>query len=275
MNNIKTYLYEDQFSERHDLTTVDKPSKILIIASTPRCGSHMLGHALQKTNSFGFPLEYSNPINLPEWKKRFEKEDFQEVLTEIQKCRTSPNGVFGIKIHYSHIKQYGGFARLQEMFPEAYYVLLTRNDILKQAISLAIARKTGVWISGQKAVNENPEYQFIYIHKCLRELIIYNSSWRQTLRNNGCNYIEMNFDFVLKNIVTSIQQIANFMDVEVNSETIPTEQVTKKQSNNINSEWEKRFLLDYQNYKIVEPTSNNKISLLGKIKGKMERLINV
>mgnify|MGYP001797668104 CR=1 FL=1 len=275
MNDMKTYLYEDQFSERHDLTKVDKPSKILIIASTPRCGSHMLGHALQKTNSFGFPLEYTNPVNLSQWKKRFGKEDFEDVLTEIQAHRTSPNGVFGIKIHYTHIQQYGGFARLQEIFPEAYYVLLTRNDILKQAISLAIARRTGVWISGQKPVNENPEYQFQHIHKCLRELIIYNSSWRKTLRDNGCNYIEMNFDFVLKNIANSIQQIAKFMDVEVNSETIPTEQVTKKQGNNINSEWEKRFLLDYENDKIFLPIFHNKINFLRKIKAQMKTLIKV
>ena len=274
MNNIKNDLYKDQFSERHDLTTVDKPSKILIIASTPRCGSHMLGHALQTTNSFGFPLEYTNPRNLSQWKKRFGKKDFQEVLTEIQKCRTSPNGVFGIKIHYSHIKEYGGFVALQEIFPEAYYVLLTRNDILKQAISLAIARRTGVWISGQKPVNENPEYHFLHIHKCLRELIIYNSSWRKTLKDNGCNYIEMNFDFVLKNIGASIQQIATFMDIEVNSETIPTEQVTKKQSNNINYEWEQRFLLDYQKDKTFLPIFHNQINFLRKIKGQMKTLIN-
>lgn len=275
MNKIASYLYEDQFSKRYDLPGLDKPSKFLIIASTPRCGSHMLGHALQKTNSFGFPLEYTNPINFPEWQKRFGKEDFQDVLAEIQKVRTSPNGVFGIKIHYSHIKQYGGFARLQETFPNAFYVLLTRNDILKQAISLAIARKTGVWISGQKPVNENPEYEFKHIHKCLRELIVYNSSWRQVLRENRCNYIEMNFDFVVKNIASSIEQVAQFMDVEVKTELIPTQQVTKKQSNSINSEWEKRFLHDYQNYKIVEPASNQKINLLGKIKGKMKSLINV
>ena len=40
-------LYEDQFLEKNDLNRVEKPSKTLIIASTGRSGSHMLGHALQ------------------------------------------------------------------------------------------------------------------------------------------------------------------------------------------------------------------------------------
>lgn len=79
------HLYEDQFSEQYDFPRQDKPTKILIIASTGRCGSHMLGHALHKTNKFGFPLEYANPVNLAEWKKRLEIEELQEVLAEIQR----------------------------------------------------------------------------------------------------------------------------------------------------------------------------------------------
>ena len=40
------HLYEDQFSEEYDFPRLEKPTKILIIASTARCGSHMLEHAL-------------------------------------------------------------------------------------------------------------------------------------------------------------------------------------------------------------------------------------
>ena len=47
------HLYQDQFSETHDLPVINKPSKVLIIASTGRSGSHMLGHALHQTNCFG------------------------------------------------------------------------------------------------------------------------------------------------------------------------------------------------------------------------------
>jgi trehalose 2-sulfotransferase len=55
----------------------------------------MIDHSLYETGYFRFPLEYANPVNLAEWKKRFGKESLPEVLTKLLKCRTSPNGVFG------------------------------------------------------------------------------------------------------------------------------------------------------------------------------------
>lgn len=264
-------LYHDQFSESHDLPRLDNPSKFLIIASTGRCGSHMLGHALQKTNSFGFPLEYANPVNLSEWKKRFCKEGLHEVLTEIQQRRTSANGVFGIKIHYSHIKVFGGFSKVREYFPNAYYIILTRKDVLKQAVSLSIAQQTGVWISGQKSINDNPQYNFEQIDSCLRCTIKDNSSWRYILAATGCNYIEMNFDFIRKNLASAIGEIAKFMSVEVNSETIPKNQVTKKQSTDINTEWKKKFLSDYEGKELF---SYDILNLLSKIKDKVTRAIH-
>ncbi len=239
------HLYEDQFLESHNFPRVDKPSKNLVIASTGRCGSHMLGHALHETMSFGFPLEYANPSNLAEWKKRLGIEPFHQVLTAIQQRRTSPNGVFGIKIHYSQIKSFGGFHHLVKYLPNAYYILLSRADALSQAVSLSIARQTGVWISGQKPVNESPRYSFKHIDECLRQVIMDNSSWRYILAASGCNYKEMNFDYIRNNLAQSIDEIAKFVDVEIEPEKIPTEQVTMKQSNDMNKEWATKFAAEF------------------------------
>jgi len=236
------HLYEDQFSEEHDFPRVSAPSKVLIIASTRRCGSHMLGHALHKTNKFGFPLEYANPANLPEWKRRLRVEDFQEVIAEIQRRRTSPNGVFSIKLHYDHIKLFGGFANVVRRFPNAYYILLSRQDVLSQAVSLSIASQTGVWISGQKPVNDNPKYDFYHINKCLRDTILDNSSWRYTLAASGCNYIEMNFEYVRNNAIESIESIAGFIDIDIDKSEIPNDKVTKKQGTKKTKNGRRNFL---------------------------------
>ena len=265
------YLYRDQFSERHDFPRVETPSKVLIIASTGRCGSHMLGHALHKTNRFGFPLEYANPVNLAEWKRRLRTDDLQELIAKIKQRRTSPNGVFSIKIHYPHIKQFGSFNNLVNCFPNAYYILLSRNDVLKQAVSLSIASQTGVWISGQKPVNNNPRYDFSHINKCLRETILHHSSWRYSLAASGCNYILMDFDQVRQNLLESINTIASFIDIEIHPSEIPSEQVTKKQSNHRNTYWAKKFISDFN--KSHELLSNVEPSFLKKIKSKVNRLL--
>ena len=266
-------LYEDQFSQEHDLPITNKPSKVLIIASTGRSGSHMLGHALHNTNKFGFPLEYANPANLKQWKKQLNIENFQDVMTEIQKRRTSHNGVFGIKIHYSHIKQFGSFANLNRMFPDAYYILLSREDVLSQAVSLSIAQQTGVWISGQEPSSEiDPVYNFDNINKNLRDTIIDNASWRYTLAACGCNYIEMNFDEVRHNLNKSILRISNFLDIELDSHEIPLELVTKKQSNKLNKEWKLKFISEFNKFEQLIP---NKIehNIMSNVKEKIKRKI--
>ena len=264
------HLYEDQFSEDHDFPIVEIPSKVLIIASTARSGSHMLGHALYKTNKFGFPLEYVNPANLAEWKRRLRIDDLYEVLAEIQRRKTSPNGVFSIKIHYDQIKQFGGFDNLVRRFPNAYYVVLSRNDVLKQSVSLSIASQTGVWISGQKPMNNDPKYDFSHIDKCLRKTILDNASWRYTLAASGCNYIEMDFDHVRHNLVQSIKNIANFMEIELDESEIPNDHVTKKQSNDINAEWAAKYISEFN--KSNELLNNLKPSIIQRVKRKVKRI---
>lgn len=263
------HLYKDQFSETHDFPRQERPDKTLVIASTPRCGSHMLGHTLHQTGCFGFPLEYANPANLQEWKRRIETESTERVIRELTQRRTSPNGVFGIKLHYTHISVLGGFDGVQALFPEAYYVLLSREGVLKQAVSLAIARQTGVWIAGQEPKNSNPpEYRFEQIEKCLREVILDNASWRYTLAANGCNYIEMDFDSVRKNLGASVHTIADFMGVQLDENLAQEEHVTARQGNRLNDEWVAQFVRDFENSsnELVSPDPGLKQRLLTKFR---------
>jgi len=266
------HLYEDQFSEAHDFPET-KPLKVLVIASTGRCGSHMLGHALHKTGCFGFPLEYTNKANLAEWKRRLKKDDFHDAMEEIQRRRTSPNGVFGIKIHYPHIKQFGGFDGLMKAFPNAYYVLLSRKNVLRQAVSLSIAGQSGVWISGQKPTGRKPVYDFDDIDRCLRETIINNASWRYVLAAGGCHYIEMDFDHVRNDISGAVKDIADFMGVEITQGRVPEEQVTKNQSESINEEWARKFIYEFNRKSGL--MSRGRMEAVRRVKRKIMRIIKL
>lgn len=265
------HLYEDQFSEKHDFDANEKPSKVLIIASTGRCGSHMLGHALHSTGRFGFPLEYANPANIEEWKKRLGVDSLSEVITRLQSRRTSSNGVFAIKIHYPHIKQFGGFENLIKQFPNAHYVLLSREDVLNQAVSLSVASQTGVWISGQQPTSDSAVYDYNHINSCLRETILNNASWRYKLAASGCNYIEMSFQDVQKDLSSSIKRVANFMNVEIADSEIPSQQVTKKQSNQRNRDWAERFAREFKlSNELLDHSSGSLIHrLFSKVKSLM------
>lgn len=247
-----SHLYENQFDSKYNFDERNQISKTLVIASTPRCGSHLLGHSLYETNTFGFPLEYANPVNLKKWSLIFDETDFNELLTKIESVRTSGNGVFSIKAHYSHLAGFGGMRGLLDRYRKPYFVLLTRSDSLKQAISLSIARQSGVWIQGQTAKSNKITYDFEDIRYCLKRTILQNASWKYQLASHNCNYIEIDFDIVKKDLPSAIKLISNFIQLEVSDDMIPIMPPTVKQSGIINKEWMERFIFESSNQGVDE-----------------------
>ncbi|QQL45467.1 Stf0 family sulfotransferase [Sulfuriroseicoccus oceanibius] len=252
-------LYTDQFSSNHDTPGNAPPTKTLVIASTGRSGSHMLGHALHRTGAFGYPLEYANPTNFTEWERRFDTSGVEDTLHEIQNRRTAPNGVFGIKLHYSHVRHHGGIRRIERLLPNAHYVILTRKDLVRQAVSLAVARQTGVWISGMEARNSNPTYDFDQINHCLRELVLDNASWRYTLEAAALPYIEVSFDEVKNDLVDVVGRIAKFAGIDVDASSLTNEHATKKQGNELNDSWVNRFLDEYEEDQLITRSGNGDV----------------
>ncbi|NMH60514.1 Stf0 family sulfotransferase [Alteromonas ponticola] len=233
--------YEEQFQEKYHYPVETKVQKTLIIASTVRSGSHMLGHALHETGAFGFPLEYVNDKNLQRWKQIFNTRTLGDTLAQIQKHRTSPNGVFGIKIHYSHLHQFGGFDQLKHYFVNPSFVWLTREDMIAQAVSLSIAKQTGAWISQQHIENESVTYDAKQIDEGLRRVIFENASWQYALNASGSRFMHLNFTDVKLNTASVVRSIADFMQVEVDVANVPEKPVTKKQGKRINQQWIEQF----------------------------------
>ncbi len=239
-------LYEDQFDSRHDYSHGIPASKTLVIASTVRSGSHMLGHALHATGAFGFPLEYAHPKNLAEWQRRFDVDNADAAFTRLLDIRTSDNGVFGIKVHYRHLVTLGGLKGLLRRFPEPHFVLLTRDDLVAQAVSLSIASQTGNWISGQADPSHPATYSYRDIADCLRRVILDNASWQYLLAANGLKSMAMQFSEVQSNTRQAITRIADFMDVTIDPDIVPASPVTHAQKNAVNQAWIERFIEESQ-----------------------------
>ena len=249
---MEQHLYEEQFNEIYDFRECTSVKKTLVIASTPRSGSHFLGHALHQTNHFGFPLEYANPTNLPRWEEVLKVKGVKSVLNTLKTKRTSSNGVFSIKAHFSHLQQFGGLREFAQLLGNPYFVMLTRRDILSQAISLSIARQTGVWISGQQAMSENIKYDEKDICFCLKRTILHNASWKYLLASTGVRYIEITFEEARAKLPHTVCAIADFMDIDLPLETATLSPVTKKQSNSINEEFKEKFLQSKQSEMLLD-----------------------
>lgn len=143
------FAYGEQFSSQMDLPEFRSQHKTYLIASTPRCGSHFLGHGLMQLGVFGVPLEYLNGGNLRGWKIKFGlNKDLPELLMDIISRRTSPSGWFGIKAHWSQFSPHLRKGNLSAINPIERILFIYRRDLLGQAISYLKAQQTGIWISG-------------------------------------------------------------------------------------------------------------------------------
>lgn len=205
----------------------------------------MLGHTLYQTGYFGFPLEYANCDNLKNWQRLCGTSDAENTMRAVMSRRTSANGVFAIKLHYSHIAGLGGFSAVRQLFPNASYVLLTRSNVVNQAISFALARQTGIWIDGQEGDMSLARYDRALIDKCLRTVLRDNAAWKYQLAASSCRYMEVDFDSVKQDIGEAIKRIAQFAEVDLPADAIPPSPVTRKQGDSLNREWARRFLEDY------------------------------
>lgn len=259
-------LYMDQFSAAFDFPGAARTTKSLIIASTPRSGSHYLGHALHHTGFFGAPFEYANLKNLQEWQSRTEAKDLPSVMHALMARRTSATGVFSIKVHWSHVAAFGGFEKMLSFFPDPRVFQIRRRDMLGQAISTAIAQQTGVYISGQKGNGREPIYDFMQVYRCLRVLLEHNACWQEALATCPVAWDAMDFEDV-RELDKAVRRVSDLMDIHQIEDGPRAVERTRRQSTPINEEWRSRFLADMESGKdsvwrqILELKRGGRISL--------------
>lgn len=137
--------------------------KNYLVIATPRSGSTLLGQGLQASGVAGEPREFFGH-KMAHWMERWNTPELPAYVEQLQKRRSSSNGVFGAKLLYGQLVHLEGMAwqdpglaslsrgdLLRHLFPELHILWATRDDKLRQAISWFKARQTGVWGQGRGA----------------------------------------------------------------------------------------------------------------------------
>lgn len=235
--------YPEQFMEHLDLPEFDGDPFLYMIASTPRCGSHLLGHALIETKYFGVPLEYFHPNNANIWKKKLKANNNETLLGELIKRRTSSTGFFGFKAHWTHLEsltdknvfnKYGGIQSV---------IWIYRRNILKQAISLCIARQTKQWISGSKK-HADPVYDYNLIVSQAIQVRDQNRQWQRYLASKfSHNTMVVSYEDILAQSENVLKGIALHID-PFNQIQPKYSEKTTQQSDSVSDNWHDCFIND-------------------------------
>ncbi len=223
--------------------------KSYIVASTDRSGSTFLCSLLWQTGVLGAPAEYWNYRSRPGAKpigtqmmERLGASSPADYLKKLLACRTSKNGVFGVKAHSFDFKEaIRKFPKLLDLLAPVTYIYIQRQDKVAQAVSMAKAAQTGAWVARADANTENLNYDRDLIAKCLSFLERQDLDWGQWFETNHIEPFVVTYENLTADAARVVRGIVELMDVQNDEREEVHPPALEKQGDETNLEWVERF----------------------------------
>jgi trehalose 2-sulfotransferase len=216
------------------------PRIVCVIATSPRCGSNVLAALCRTTWSLGHCHEWFN-FN-PPW-----TDDFDQNRTVQQRCwlavkkGTTSNGVTGMKMFLSQLANVEKEIDFLAWFPTCHWIWLRRRDLLRQSISLLIAKQGGAWTSWQQ--RRNPLiYDPLEIRMNMEIIVAEDTGWFDYFSAHGISPLVLWYEDIADQLSSAPQLIARYMSVDLKRQPDFDHAPQRKQATHINEEWFEHFI---------------------------------
>lgn len=238
-----------------------KPKKSYIICATPRSGSHLLCESLKNTNLAGKPDEYfitdqENGLlqnEVGHVAEEFGKKTLREFQDFVIDVGSTPNGSFGISIlwgdfnniveNYQRLPEYtnlNAYEIFDDLFNNPKYIWLTRQDKVRQAVSLEKAIQTDVW---RKSTHEKfqekweAKFDFERIQFRRKKLEEGDLAWQGFFEKQQITPFKVIYEELVHDYEQTAIDILNFLDIPY-PETIEFgERRLQKQADELSEKW--------------------------------------
>jgi LPS sulfotransferase NodH len=226
-----------------------------VICSTPRTGSGLLSGGLTTTGVAGMPTEYLNGWLLKAYLRRSGAGSFSssEYWRFMEARYTTPNGVFGTKLHYDQLVAVYRTTPRQVAFLRHFndIIHISRRNKVAQAVSWAKALQTDSYTSEISPLR-SAHYDAPLIARRLAAALTGEQSWERLFRlarraPHRVFYEDLAGDF--DGTVRRILQVMGLSAPEV--ELHPR---LDRQGDGLNEEWIARFARDI--FSLAEETSS-------------------
>lgn len=157
------------------------PSHPYIIFMTPRSGSTWLAE-LMRAHGLGFPDEWLNHARMGQEIQRCRRRDLGGYLIETLARHAGPSGASGVEVPLLQLMQAYELDNIFDVLgPRTRYLYLRRRNIVRQAISLYVARETGVYhASDANQPYARPSAEITYsasaIEDCMKR-VLHDELW--------------------------------------------------------------------------------------------------
>jgi LPS sulfotransferase NodH len=209
------------------------------ICCLPRSGSWLLADALRTTGRAGRPEEFYWDAFRPSYLKRWGNprlDSFAGFLDLTFTHGTTPNGLFGAKLHWGELEQLGEAlaalgprdAPLHELlrshFPEPSFVHLRRTDVVRQAISWWRALRSSSWyqVAGEPRTAETtatPDWRDVFaLEQQLRDG---ERRWRAFLDELDAPVLHVFYEDLVDDYGGVVSSVLEFLGVTVDEPLAP------------------------------------------------------
>lgn len=263
-----------------------RPERSYVVCATPRSGSTLLCRTLTGTGVAGVPEEYfearidtgaprrpsdhlrgandlflpallssDEPPEAPAYSALPAGEDYREHLRRTFARGTTPNGVFGTKIMWTHLEDFLPLARrlpelagaplgvvLRSLFGDARYVWVSRRDRVRQAASLWRAIQTQAWRAGQQgAPAAEPRYSFAAIDHLRHRLAGHERAWLRCFAHERIEPLRLWYEDIAADLAGAVGTVLRHIDVPLASSD-GLNAPTRRQADELSDAWVERYV---------------------------------
>ena len=226
-----------------------------IICSTPRSGSTLLAYLLRDCGAMGVPHEYLHPtVHLPVLARRFQSNrqdgavDIDLYLRSLRKRRSTANGVFGLKAHFSQLAGLLHIPSVGRLFEGARLIRIRRRDLVRQAISYYAAEATGVWSTADAASLAelpSPDYNGIAISRYVSMLLAEDEGWERLLAHRGPSVLDVWYEDLVSDTDRVCRSVCNHVDIHPAASFDLKHAGMQRLSTARADEWKQRFCTEH------------------------------
>lgn len=234
-----------EYAAVYDLPPYSGSPQTYLLATTQRTGSHYLAYLLARIGIVGVPFEYLNAyINRGELMARgWPVNDASErrLIEEIRHRRTGSAGWFGAKAHWHTWALRIADPAILQLVQPVRFIALSRADRLAQAVSLAIAEQTQVWVNSAPDTPIAPTYSKAHIDSARRRLSSELDAWDRYFAGRNSDVLRLDYESLLADPPKAVDAVLEHLGVS--APQLKPRELPKMypRSNEVHRAWMRRY----------------------------------
>jgi trehalose 2-sulfotransferase len=211
-----------------------------MICSMPRSGGTLLCELLDGTGVLGKPQEFFHPGRMSVFFARRPDATLDDYVEALLRRFSTPNGVFGFKVHYHQMTRALGDRDPGQLFPGLRLVSIRRGDRVRQAVSWARALQTKEWTS-EAGGGEAPRFDAEAIERQLHTLEREEALWEEFYREHDAAPLRITYEDLVQELDKASVDVMAFLGVPVPEGFRQKAPTLERQADELSDEWVRRY----------------------------------